>query len=121
MAEGLQTMSARAVTHLEWLGRAEALKLPDRLVIDGRLVPAKSGAVAPVVSPRDGACLAEVGDGGPADTDGAVAAARRAFEDSNWSRLAPAQRKAVLHRLADIIEANRDELALLISLEMGKP
>src|SRR5271166_4329852 len=102
VAEGLQRMSASGITHQDWLGRAAALKLPDRLVIDGRLVPAKRGAVAPVVSPREGACLAEVGNGGPADVDGVVAAARRAFEDSSWSRLAPAQRKALLHRLADV-------------------
>src|SRR5215831_7215363 len=100
--KGWQRMSAPGMTHQDWLGRAAALKLPDRLVVGGRLVPAKSGAVALVVSPRDGTCLAEVGDGGPADVDGAVAAARRAFEDSSWSRLAPAQRKAVLHRLADV-------------------
>ena len=114
-------MDASSAGHRDWLGRAAALTLPQRLVIGGRLVPAKSGAVAPVVSPRDGACLAEVGGGAAADVDAAVAAARRAFEDSSWSRLAPAQRKVMLHRLADIIEANRDELALLISLEMGKP
>jgi len=80
-------MTAPGTTHQDWLGRAPALKLPDRLVIDGRLVPAKSGSVAPVVSPRDGACLAEVGDGAAADIDAAVAAARHAFEDSSRSRL----------------------------------
>jgi gamma-glutamyl-gamma-aminobutyraldehyde dehydrogenase len=114
-------MDASSAGRRDWLDRAAALTLPDRLVIGGRLVPARSGATLPVMSPRDGACLAEVCDGASADVDDAVAAARRAFEDSGWSRLSPAQRKAVLHRLADAIEASRDELALLVSLEMGKP
>ena len=48
-------MNAPGITHQDWLNRAVALKPPDRLIIGGRLVPAKSGAVAPVVSPRDGA------------------------------------------------------------------
>ena len=114
-------MDASGAGHRDWLDRAAALALPDRLVIDGRLVPAKSGVTSPVVSPRDGARLAEVREGAPADVDDAVAAARRAFEDSGWSKLSPAERKAVLHHLADAIEASRDELALLVNLEMGKP
>ena len=114
-------MDAPGITHRDWLGRTAALGPPDWLIIGGRLGPAGTGATAPVRSPRDRACLAEVGDGTAADIDAAIAAARHAFEDSSWSRLTSPQRKVVLHRLADPVEANSDELALLISLEMGKP
>lgn len=62
-------MDASGAGHRDWLDRAAALTLPDRLVIDGRLVPAKSGVTPLVVSPRDGACLAEVCEGAPADVD----------------------------------------------------
>ena len=114
-------MDGSAAGHQDWLDRAERLSLPGGLVVDGRSESALAEATSPVVSPRDGAILTRVPDGGPADVDRAVAAARRAVEDSPWSRLRPAQRKTMLHRLADIIEAHRDELALLVSLEMGKP
>ena len=56
-----------------------------------------------------------------ADVDRAVAAARRAFEGGAWSRLAPRERRSVLLRLAELIERDRDELALMITLDMGKP
>ena len=62
-------MDASSAGHRDWLDRAAALTLPHRLVIDGRLVPAKSGATPPVVSPRDGARLADVCEGAPADVD----------------------------------------------------
>ena len=58
---------------------------------------------------------------GQADVDRAVAAARRAFEAGAWSALAPRERKAALLRLAALIEAHKEELALLETLDMGKP
>ena len=65
--------------------------------------------------------LDTVAAGDAADIDLAVAAARRAFDDGRWSHRSPAERKAVLLRLADLIEANAEELAMLDSLEAGKP
>ena len=56
-----------------------------------------------------------------ADAERAVASARAAFEAGSWAKLAPAKRKAVLIRFADLLEANREELALLETLDMGKP
>ncbi|WP_432877571.1 aldehyde dehydrogenase [Kribbella sp. CA-245084] len=82
---------------------------------------AADGRVMEVLSPRDGRPLTAVPDGSAVDVDAAVAAARLAFVDSPWSRMSPAERKLVLHRFADVVEAHRDELALLVSLEMGKP
>ena len=106
---------------VDWRQRAAQLALPRRLIIDGHAADASDGATAPVRSPRDGAVLVDVPDAGPRDVDAAVGAARRAVDGSAWSRLAPAERKVLLHRLADAVEAHRDELALLVSLEMGKP
>ncbi len=94
---------------------------PDRdLFIDGAFVPAASSETFATVDPATGATLAQVARGGEPDVDRAVAAARRAFESGAWSRRSPAARKAVLLRLADLIDANVEELALLESLDGGK-
>src|SRR4051812_32147544 len=91
------------------------------MVIDGKHESTSSRRTMAVFSPRDGRAVTSVPNGDADDVDRAVAAARVAFTDSPWSRMAPAQRKQVLHRFADAIEAHRDDLALLVSLEMGKP
>ncbi|GEC05060.1 aldehyde dehydrogenase [Streptomyces spinoverrucosus] len=109
-----------AVTHDEWLRRAKALEFSGAHHIDGADEAGGGGTFA-VVSPRDGRVLAEVADAGPAEVDAAVAAARRAFDRGPWPRLAPAERGRVLLRLADLLEERREELALTVSLEMGKP
>ncbi|MFI9752979.1 aldehyde dehydrogenase [Streptomyces collinus] len=109
-----------AVPHDEWLRRAKAFQLSGAHHIDGA-EEAGGGAVFPVVSPRDGRVVVDVADGGAAEVDAAVAAARRAFDTGPWPRLAPAERGRALLRLADLLEERREELALTISLEMGKP
>lgn len=81
--------------------------------IDGRSVAALSGATRDVISPIDGAVLTQIADGGPEDVTRAVASARAAFEDGRWSNMAPAGRKKVLLRLADLIEAQALDLAVL--------
>ncbi|MFK4224693.1 aldehyde dehydrogenase [Streptomyces sp. NPDC019890] len=107
-------------THAEWLSLAAGLTPPVHHLIDGSDEPGKGG-VFPLVSPRDSHVLAEVADGGPDEVDRAVAAARRAFDHGSWPRLPAAERGRVLQRFADLVEEHRTELALLISLEMGKP
>ncbi|MEU2629648.1 aldehyde dehydrogenase family protein, partial [Kitasatospora sp. NPDC007106] len=109
-----------ATTHQEWVQRAQDLKLPYLHFVDGADEPGH-GATFEVVSPRDGAVLAEVADAGADEVDVAVAAARRAFDSGPWPRLAPADRGRTLQRIADLLEEHRDELALTVSLEMGKP
>ena len=89
--------------------------------IDGRFVDAASGETFATENPATGVVLARVQAGGAEDIDRAVAAARRAFDDGRWSRMAPADRKAALLRFADVIEANTEELATLDALEAGKP
>ncbi len=89
--------------------------------IDGDFRDAQSGETFETLNPATGRPITSVAAGGQADVDAAVAASRRSFDDGRWSRMAPADRKQVLLRFADAIEANADELATLDSLEGGKP
>ncbi len=105
----------------DWQQRAATLRFRDRAVIGGQQVSAQSGATFAAINPATGQCLAQVAACAAADVDAAVRAARQAFEAGSWSRRAPVERKQVLLRLAELIMANREELALLDSLNMGKP
>jgi gamma-glutamyl-gamma-aminobutyraldehyde dehydrogenase len=89
--------------------------------IDGAFRPAASGERFVTENPATGQPLAEIAAGDAADIDLAVRAARRAFDDGRWSRRAPADRKEVLLRFADLLESNLEELAMLDALEAGKP
>lgn len=89
--------------------------------IDGAFRPALSGKRFATENPATGQNLADIAAGDAADIDLAVTAARRAFADGRWSRRSPEERKAVVLRLAELIEANAEELAMLDSLEAGKP
>lgn len=90
------------------------------LFIDGRHVPAVSGKTFVTHNPATGEALAQVAMGGPEDVDIAVRSARDAFEGP-WSKFTPAERQAVLLKLADLIDREWEELALLDTLEMGRP
>lgn len=107
-------------THQDWRSKAAALKLPSQAFIDGKFVHAASGKTFDSINPATGDVLANVAECDAADVDLAVAAGRHAFEDGRWSRMAPGDRKAVLLKLADLIRANLEEMALLDSLDMGK-
>ncbi|MFC4470290.1 aldehyde dehydrogenase [Streptomyces xiangluensis] len=107
-------------THEELLRRAKELDLPTQHHIDGK-DEAGDGASFAVISPRDGQSLVQVADAREAEVDLAVAAARRAFDTGPWPHLAPAERGRVLLRIAELLEERREELALTVSLEMGKP
>jgi acyl-CoA reductase-like NAD-dependent aldehyde dehydrogenase len=89
--------------------------------IDGEYTDAVSGETFPCISPRSATTIADVASCDTADVDRAVRGARDAFESGSWSRTAPKKRKRTLQRLADLIEAHADELALLETLDMGKP
>lgn len=93
---------------------------PVEAFIDGRFVDAASGETFDSINPATGAVLTPVAACDAADVDRAVSAARRAFADGRWSRRPPAERKAVLLRLAGLIRENLQEMALLDSLDMGK-
>jgi gamma-glutamyl-gamma-aminobutyraldehyde dehydrogenase len=89
--------------------------------IDGAYRDAASGATFVTENPATGKPIANVASGDAADIDAAVRSARAVFDRGTWSRMAPADRKQVLLRFADRIEANLEELATLDALEGGKP
>ena len=87
--------------------------MPQSHWIGGKQVASQSGEMRTVYSPIDGQPLAQIAEGGPADVDAAVAAARASFERGDWSRMAPAARKVIMHRIADKIAEHALELAVL--------
>src|SRR5262249_23772887 len=89
--------------------------------ISGDFVDAADGATFDSLAPATGKVIAQIAACGDVDVERAVSAARTAFESGRWSSLAPAARKSVLMDFADLIEAKTDELALLESLDAGKP
>jgi acyl-CoA reductase-like NAD-dependent aldehyde dehydrogenase len=105
----------------DWLYRAAAIKPRTEAFIDGRFVPAASGRTFTDIAPRDGRPIAEVAEGDATDVDRAVTAARTAFDDRRWSDQSPKDRKRVLLRLSELIRRDREQLALLESLDVGKP
>lgn len=107
-------------THADWKARAGALSFRHQAFIGGKFVDAASGETFECINPATGALLAKVAACDSEDVDRAVAAARKTFEAGSWSRAAPAERKAVLLRLAELIRENLEEMALLDSLDMGK-
>ena len=97
------------------------LSQPLRMLIDGEWVSSQSGARMDVINPSNGQVLVQESLGGAYEVDLAVQAARRAFESGPWSRMRPAERTRLLLKLADALEQNGDELALLETLNTGKP
>ncbi len=104
-----------------WRARAATLRPQGRACIGGEWTDAADGATFDSINPANGRVLARVAACGAADVDRAVAAARRSFEQGVWAGLAPRERKVVLLRLAALIETHGEELALLETLDMGKP
>jgi 4-(gamma-glutamylamino)butanal dehydrogenase len=109
------------VAAVDWQARARTLQPPSGLFVGGETRSAVDGGTRPVVSPRDGASLVDLAWARVADVDQAVAEAREAFDHGPWPRMHPRERGEALLRLADLVEQDRDEIALLVSLEMGKP
>jgi 4-(gamma-glutamylamino)butanal dehydrogenase len=108
-------------TFADWQDKAATLAIEGRAFIDGQLAHARDGKTFVCASPIDGRVLARVADCGEADVNAAVATARRAFEAGVWAGLNPRERKAVLLRWAALMEAHLEELALLETLDSGKP
>ncbi len=110
-----------ATASIDWHARATAAAFDGRAVIDGARHDAVAGETFIKASPIDGRTLGPVARGREADIDAAVKSARAAFADGRWCGKPPAARKKILQRFADKILATRDELALLETLDMGKP
>ncbi len=109
------------MTSTLWHDRAAALKIDGRAFINGQRIAAASGQTFDCISPVDGRKLTDVARCDTADVDAAVTAARAAFEDRRWAGLAPRARKQTLIKFANLVTQYCDELALLETLDMGKP
>ncbi len=101
--------------------RANLGAVPRKLMIDGAFFDAATGRVLDVIDPATGAKFAEAAAGGAEDIDRAVSAARRAFDDGRWTGLPPAARQNLLLKLADLIERDAEEIALLETMDNGMP
>ena len=110
-----------SLTRADWEQRAKTLKIEGRAFVHGEYRTAASGATFECISPVDGRLLGLVASCDLADAELAVADARTTFESGVWSRMAPAQRKRVMIRFADLMDQHAEELALLETLDMGKP
>jgi len=106
---------------IDWHARAAQQGYDGRAVIGGRRVAAQDGETFDCVSPLNGRVLTTVARGRQAEVDAAVASARAAFDTGRWAGQPPAARKRVLLRFAEKILAARDELALIETMDMGKP
>jgi phenylacetaldehyde dehydrogenase len=110
--------------YLQAFGVSEAaqrfLSKPQRMFIGGAWLEASDGASAEVIEPATEGVLTRIPMGTPDDLDRAVRAARAQFDGGPWSQLKPLERERLIHRLADLVEANGDELAQIESIDMGK-
>lgn len=104
-----------------WLAKQQQIQLETRPFINGAFVDAGEGKTYDTINPATGELLARMAACSEKDVDRAVVAARNAFDSGVWSQAAPAQRKAVIRKLAELIRDNVEELALLESLNVGKP
>ena len=105
----------------DWAGLASRLNIASGLFIEGKYVNARSGKTFDCLNPATDQVIASVAQGDAADINVAVASAQAAWRDGRWRSLAPRVRAATLLRLADLVERNTQELALLETLDMGKP
>ena len=93
----------------------------DKLFIDGRWSAPQSPTTVDVISPHSEKSIGTVCMAGTPDVDRAVRAARKAFDDGPWPRMRPAERIEALNRLAELYKEHRDEMAELITAEIGAP
>src|SRR5262245_47544611 len=115
-------MSAQpSISATQWRERAAALEPRSGVFIDGRFVAAASGATFDNINPATGRSLGPVAAGEQLDVDRAVASGRAAFRRGSWASQEPRARKRVLLRFAELMLAHKDELALLETLDTGKP
>ena len=92
-----------------------------RHLIDGHWQDSADGATSERLSPSHGVVVSRAARGGKVEAEAAIAAARAAFDDGRWSQLSGKARATVLLKVADLIEANADRMALIETLESGKP
>ena len=105
----------------DWKHLSASIQLDGRAFINGKRVAAKSGAQFDCISPINGQKIADIARGNGDDIDAAVAAARAAFEDGRWAHKTPRERKMIMVRFSELLLQNAETLALMETLDMGKP
>jgi len=108
-------------TQEQWIELQNSLNIENRAFINGEYTLAISGQMLDVINPATDETLTEIARCQDEDVDLAVTCARQAFQAGEWSNSAPSHRKAVLSLFADLIDEHREELALLETLDTGKP
>ncbi len=109
------------LTYAEYVQLAKQITLPTQSFVNGVFRPAKSGKTIATVNPATGAVLAQVAACGAEDVDEAVSAARQAFDAGVWRHKHPRERKEVMLRLCQLIADHQHELAVMESIDSGKP
>lgn len=112
---------SKKLSRAEWETKASAMRYRTQAFIDGAYVDAASGKTFACMSPMDGQCRAQIAECEAEDVERAVKASRRAFEAGVWSETSPVHRKKTLMKFAQLLEKHAEELALLESIDMGKP
>ncbi|NTG43880.1 aldehyde dehydrogenase [Rhizobium rhizogenes] len=105
----------------EYAAIAQTLELPGNAFINGAFRPAASGRTYETINPATGKVLTSVAACDAEDVDYAVSKAKEAFDDGRWHLRSPGERKTVLLKFAKLLEENSHELAVLESLDSGKP
>ena len=114
-------MVKHPLTFAQWQQRAEALTICGLAFINGEYTAAQGGETFACHSPIDNHCLTAIASCQQADADMAVSCARQVFEAGTWSKASPRHRQKVLLRFAELMKEHLEELALLETLDMGKP
>ncbi len=109
------------LSHDEYKAIAQTLTVPTTAFIDGKFQVSKSGNDFATINPATGEKLANITACNAEDVDFAVLKAREAFDDGRWSKLHPGERKKIIIRLARLIKRNQHELAVMESIDSGKP
>lgn len=109
------------LTAAEYAAIAKSMSYPSNAFVDGAFRPAQSGKTFQTTNPATGEVLTEIAACDATDVDYAVAKAKEAFDDGRWHLRSPGERKEVLLKFARLLERNCHELAVLESLDSGKP
>lgn len=109
------------ITYAEWVARRDSISFDVRPFINGRRVESYSSQQVQKADPSNGKALYAFAEGAQDDVDAAVAAARAAFDDGGWRYRPVFERKAILHRLADLLERDAEAFALIEASDVGKP
>lgn len=104
-----------------WLNKQQSLTLPAQAFINGEYTDASDGGTYDTINPATGELLVKTAACTEQDVDRAVAAARETFDSGIWADKAPAERKAIMKKLAALIMEHHEALALMESLNVGKP